>query len=140
MGNWTVFNITAMGDVRRVASDKWKKRDNVQRLYAYRNELKLLANVDGIVLGHRYQVVFEIPMPSSWSKKKRKAKALTPHDQKPDIDNLVKAFQDTLSKEDKAVYNVDGYKFWTDKAEGRILVRNLDDIDYGNVVGISLGD
>lgn len=41
-------------------------------------------------------LVFYLPMPASWSKKKREAMLHSPHCQKPDLDNLAKAVLDGL--------------------------------------------
>jgi Holliday junction resolvase RusA-like endonuclease len=40
---------------------------------------------------------FDIPMPKSWSKKKRALMAGTPHTSKPDLDNLLKTVKDALN-------------------------------------------
>lgn len=44
-------------------------------------------------------VRFEIPMPSSWSKKKKAELKGKPHQQKPDLSNLLKALEDALYSE-----------------------------------------
>jgi len=41
-------------------------------------------------------LVFYLPMPASWSKRKRAAMLHSPHCQKPDLDNLAKAVLDGL--------------------------------------------
>lgn len=41
---------------------------------------------------------FRLPVPPSWSNKKRLAMIGQPHAQKPDIDNLLKAILETMSK------------------------------------------
>ena len=61
-----------------------------------------------------------MPMPKSWSKK-RKAKLLgKPHQQIPDLDNLIKALNDCLRDEDKYIWEVNASKTWWD--EGRIII------------------
>jgi len=63
------------------------------------------------------QLVFYITPPESWSKKKKAAAYGQPHDQKPDIDNLVKAVLDTLCEgEDKAIFRVYAEKYWSEEA------------------------
>jgi Holliday junction resolvase RusA-like endonuclease len=42
-------------------------------------------------------------MPPSWSNKKRKLKDGMLHDEKPDIDNILKAICDELFSEDKTI-------------------------------------
>jgi Holliday junction resolvase RusA-like endonuclease len=43
-------------------------------------------------------------MPASWSKKKREEMDRQPHQNKPDLDNLIKAFKDALLSEDSGVW------------------------------------
>lgn len=64
---------------------------------------------------------FHISMPESWSKKKKLEMVGKKHQQRPDLDNLVKAFQDALSDEDGyvAVYKNVG-KYWS--LEDKIIV------------------
>ena len=59
-------------------------------------------------------------MPASWSEKKKKEMDGKPHQQKPDIDNLEKAFLDALCKDDSYVYAHAGEKYWG--REGAITV------------------
>ena len=52
-------------------------------------------------------MVFHIPMPKSWSKKKKEKYNGTPHQQKPDKDNYEKAMQDCM-KEDSHIWKSRG--------------------------------
>ena len=101
--------------------DRWKKRDVVVRYYAYKDILTLMANKDNYTPPDSLGVEFYLPMPKSWSKKKKKALLGHPHQQKPDIDNLAKAFLDCLCKEDAYVYRLQVSKFWAE--EGKIIIR-----------------
>jgi Holliday junction resolvase RusA-like endonuclease len=61
---------------------------------------------------------FDIPMPKSWSKKKRAEMLNKPHTQKPDLDNLLKLVEDALNGvvwEDDAQIASYGFvaKYWT---------------------------
>lgn len=42
-------------------------------------------------------ITFDMPMPKSWSKKKKAEKQFTPHTSKPDCDNLAKTLLDTMN-------------------------------------------
>ena len=53
---------------------------------------------------------FEMPMPNSWSKKKKMKMHQKPHQQKPDIDNLVKAVLDSLFHDDSHVFYINAFK------------------------------
>lgn len=59
-------------------------------------------------------ITFYIPCPKSWSKKKKAAHHGSLHQSRPDIDNLAKAFFDSLVFEDKFVANVTLTKRWVD--------------------------
>jgi Holliday junction resolvase RusA-like endonuclease len=61
-------------------------------------------------------------MPPSWSKKKRVAMAGQPHKNKPDLDNLIKAFKDALCDDDSFVHTYEKMtKVWGE--QGCILVQ-----------------
>ena len=73
----------------------------------------------------RLSIVLELPMPKSWSNKKRLAMDGKPHQHRPDLDNLVKAVLDAFFEEDKQIYDVRGTKFW--KVKGSILISEIHD-------------
>ena len=65
------------------------------------------------VFPERYLAEFHLPMPKSWSQKKKNAMCSRPHQQKPDVDNLLKALQDSLcGKCDAHVWDARGIKVW----------------------------
>lgn len=68
-------------------------------------------------------VSFIMPMPKSWSKKKRAAMNGKPHTARPDIDNLVKALMDGMIclKDDCTVYAVRADKKYGERGEVRIV-------------------
>jgi len=51
-------------------------------------------------------------MPKSWSKKKKAEMLGQPHQQKPDIDNLLKALMDAVLPEDSHIYDIRATKYW----------------------------
>ena len=67
-----------------------------------------------------FDIDFLVPMPKSWSKKQRAEMMGRPHQQKPDIDNYLKAFMDAMAIEDQYVFDVRARKFWSD--EGKIIL------------------
>src|SRR5690242_5545197 len=95
-----VWNVAPVGKVRMTQSDKWKKRKCVVAYRAYHDELREL----GVTLEPGDEVHFHIQMPLSWSLKKREAMHGMPHDQKPDLDNLLGGLLDGVLEEDKTFW------------------------------------
>jgi Holliday junction resolvase RusA-like endonuclease len=114
-----IINITPVAKPRMVRSDKWKKRPVVLSYWAFKDELTLLTKRAGVKLSDELNVVFVLPMPISWSKKKRQEMDGKPHQQKSDLDNLVKAIQDCLLKDDSGIYKINASKYWG--IEGKII-------------------
>lgn len=108
----TTFVVCPIGKPRMTQRDKWKKRAVVERYFAYRDAIRLQANLAKYEITGTIDVTFYIPAPKSLSKKDRILLNGTPHTQKPDIDNLVKAFLDCFG-EDKAVHTLKAKKIWT---------------------------
>ncbi len=110
-----------MAKPRMTQSDKWNKRKCVLVYRAFCDELRL--KTKGFELSGNYKISFYLPMPKSWSKKKRELMNETPHQQKPDLDNLVKSINDALLEEDGIVYRLDASKWWG--YEGKIIIQNI---------------
>jgi len=69
-----------------------------------------------------FWVKFYLPMPKSWSQKKRKAMAFQEHTVMPDADNLWKIFSDALVKKDQVISDFRVSKFWYDHTRGFIAI------------------
>jgi Holliday junction resolvase RusA-like endonuclease len=68
-------------------------------------------------------IAFFIPVPVSWSKKKKKQHHGMLHQSKPDLDNLLKAFGDSLISEDKYIAHYGELsKRWVDFETGWIQI------------------
>lgn len=102
---------------RQVRSDKWKQRVCVMRYRAFKDQIR--DNPD-VYLVSGSKVIFYLPMPQSWSKKKRAANFEQPHTQKPDIDNLLKALMDALFDDDSHIWNISAEKRWAN--DGCIVI------------------
>ena len=80
------------------------------------------------------RMIFCIPMPKSWSDKKKTAKHLKPHTQKPDGDNLAKLVCDALNGvlyvDDAQVCSVMVHKVWTVDGQTAIEAREIDGDTY----------
>jgi len=85
---------------------KWG-REYVQKTLGKGFKLRVEEDV-----GDQFSVVFRIGMPKSWSEKKKDLMLGKPHRSKPDLDNLIKAIQDILLKDDSGVYEVRAAKYW----------------------------
>lgn len=117
---------------RMTRADRWKKRDCVQRYWAYKDRLRSL--ITGEDLPAAYHVVFIMPMPASWSRKKRAAMLWQPHQAKPDRDNLEKAFLDALFDDDAAIWDGRTSKVWGDV--GSIVVLPIEPFDTMSIANI----
>lgn len=126
-----LFDVIPFGAVRMTQSDRWKTNPNhldpkkrqrkaVTQYFAYKNLITLQANLMKFELGQCFDAVFLIPMPDSWSTKKKERMNGMPCEVKPDIDNLCKAFFDALRKNDSDIWYQKTEKRWAFK--GSILV------------------
>lgn len=121
--NTYMVYVTPMGAPRMTQRDKWKQRPVVLRYHAYRDELR--ARLAGFAMpAESWWIRFYMPMPKSKSKKWKQEHNEQPHQQKPDIDNLVKAFMDAMTEDDAYVHDIRASKFWSD--EPRIEIEVLD--------------
>ncbi len=118
------WDIEPMGAPRQTRADRWKQRPVVLRYHAFRDELRRLAKQGKFILpAAGMSLMFVIPMPKSLSKKERARRKWQPHQQKPDIDNLLKAFLDALAKEDSYVWGLESVqKVWGGTGEGKIII------------------
>jgi Holliday junction resolvase RusA-like endonuclease len=71
-------------------------------------------------------ITFFIPVPPSWSKKKKKLHHGRFHQSTPDLNNLTKAFEDGLLAEDKQLAHYELSKRWVDFEIGWIEVSYKD--------------
>jgi Holliday junction resolvase RusA-like endonuclease len=116
------INLTPVPKPRMTQADRWKKRPATDRYWAYKDALKTL--MDGIEFPEAYHVIFCLPMPKSWSKKKRAAHAHQRHLSKPDKDNLEKGWLDALFEDDSIVWDGRVSKVWAE--EGAILLKPIE--------------
>ena len=103
-------------------ADKWKKRQCVTKFFAFRDAIKQ-SSIHNIAL-ESFDIEFHIPMPKSWSKKKKSLHNGAPHKQRPDLDNYIKAWCDSVFEEDSVVWRFKASKRWTDQP-GHIKLSTL---------------
>lgn len=110
------IKIMPVSKPRMTRADTWKKRPCVTRYWAYKDELKEKIKELDIKVQDELFLEFYMPMPKSWSKKKKLDFLNKPHQQKPDIDNLVKGVMDAIFKEDSHVHTIYAKKIWSNEA------------------------
>jgi len=104
-----IYNIVPVPKPRMTQSDKWKKRACTQRYWEFKDKCKKL----GVSIPESgSHITFIMPMPKSWSKKKRLDMFGKPHQQRPDKDNLEKALLDAIFDEDCRVWDSRVTKLW----------------------------
>lgn len=114
------YDITPVPAPRMTVSDKWKQRPCVMRYRAFRDEVRFKK----VFLPEQPHIIFYMPMPKSWSAKKKKSMDGKPHKQKSDLDNLVKALFDALFENDCHIWDFRVTKRWG--TTGGIEIRNID--------------
>ncbi len=110
------IKIIPVSKPRMTRADTWKKRPCVTRYWAYKDELNEKIKELDIKVQDELFLEFYMPMPKSWSKKKKIDFLNKPHQQKPDIDNLVKGVMDAIFKEDSHVHTIYAKKIWSNEA------------------------
>jgi hypothetical protein len=128
----TLYQIAPVPAPRMTRADAWKKRPVVVQYHAFQSALcsEVMLDVlhDRIKLRDLFSHVgirFYVPMPPSWSKKKRALMAGAPHEAKPDNDNFLKAFFDSLFEQDSCAWDARSQKRWADDNAARIEIWRL---------------
>lgn len=108
------YPITPVPKPRMTQRDKWKKRPAVMRYLAFADEVRLY----GVQVPESgYHITFVLPMPKSWSKRKKDEMNGKPHQQKPDLDNILKALLDAVFEDDCMVWDGRATKIWGECGE-----------------------
>lgn len=113
----TVYNITPVGKPRMTQRDKWMKRQATEQYWIFKDQCRAY----DIQFQSGCRVVFVLPMPASWSKKKKAEMDGKPHQQKPDLDNLIKALGDALHDDDSGLWDYRASKIWGYEGQIRIV-------------------
>lgn len=98
-----IYDIAPMAKPRMTRSDKWKKRKCVLAYWAWCEEVRL--NLWDTDLNDK-SIIFYVPMPKSWSKKKKALNDGQCHTSKPDLDNMLKALFDALYGDDSHIHTL----------------------------------
>tara|TARA_R110001592_G_scaffold312235_2_gene587473 strand:+ start:619 stop:1107 length:489 start_codon:yes stop_codon:yes gene_type:complete len=119
---YITLNIVPVPKPRMTQSDKWKKRPATDKYWLFKTELNMLCKLCRWTPKEDLDITFVLPMPTSWSEKKRVERDGQAHKQRPDLDNLVKAFKDALLVEDSHVHTYHNIKkIWG--RSGAIIVK-----------------
>jgi len=126
-----LFDIIPVSAPRMTQSDRWKlnpvhpdinkrQRPVVTKYFAYKNQLIQQGNEMSFEMKEILDILFLIPMPNSWSAKKKDKMNGMPMKVKPDTDNLIKAVKDTFCKNDSNIYREISEKRWAFK--GSVII------------------
>jgi Holliday junction resolvase RusA-like endonuclease len=115
------LDITPTPKPRMTQSDRWRSRPATDRYWAFKDNLRALWGDRPVP--EVMHLVFVVPMPQSWSKKKRSQMTGKPHQTKPDVDNFLKSILDSLLDNDAHVWDIRATKVWGES--GSILVREI---------------
>lgn len=104
----------------------YKRKMQLEKYNKYKAELRGEAARVGFVMpvGNAW-IKFYMPMPQSWSKKKKLRMNFMPKQSMPDLSNLIKAMEDALLKQDNVIWDYRVSKYWYDSCKGYIEVCSL---------------
>lgn len=107
-----IYNVQPVAKPRMTRRDKWTERPPVMRYRAFKDHCLAL----GMQIPKQGAYIrFKIAMPKSWSKKKKEYHNGQPHEQKPDLDNLLKGLLD-IYPDDSGFWHFSGIeKRWSYK-------------------------
>lgn len=115
-----LYLITPTPAPRQSKSSAWSDKPVYVRWRAFCAEVR----ARGVKIPQNVGFVFYIPMPLSWSEKRRVLMHGQPHQQTPDLDNLVKGVIDAAMHgqglDDKKIWRIRAQKRWSRNAAIRI--------------------
>lgn len=103
------YKINPVAKPRMTRADKWKKRPATTKYWKFVDQCRLERVILPCFNSH---VTFILPMPVSFSRKKKDRLNGKPHMQRPDLSNLLKALEDALYQEDSGIYDIHITKVW----------------------------
>jgi Holliday junction resolvase RusA-like endonuclease len=146
-----ILNITPQTHVRATQGDRilfripranlrpagLKRLLRLERYNDYKISLSAIAkSVRFIPPEQGAHITFYIPVSKSWRKHKKESLHLMVHQEKPDVDNLYKAFLDSMLSEDKHIADVRLTKKWVNQEKGwiEILVYSPSELSKDNLM------
>lgn len=106
------INITPVAKPRMTQRDRWMKRPAVVKYHQFCDAWR--SKYTGEIPDRLY-LTFFVPMPKSWSNKKRAQMQGRPHQVRPDSDNFAKSVLDAGKKDDSHVYILHVEKYWAER-------------------------
>lgn len=137
MKNKIILNITPQTHVRATVGDRiffripreklrppgLKRLLRLEKYNKYKIDLLAEAKKKRFSLSSYGMVItFFVPVPKSWSQKKKTLHHGMLHQSSPDLDNFLKSIFDSLTAEDKFISNVTATKRWVDFPTGWIEI------------------
>ena len=123
-----ILNIPPCSKPRMTQRDRWKKGQCVLDFFAFRDRIRQeVKRINTLLIKEspfdwdNLTVIFLVPMPKSWSKKKKALMVGKPMQQRPDLDNYLKGLFDATHEEDSSIWKVTASKIWTD-CTGKIII------------------
>ena len=113
------YPITPVPKPRMTRRDKWltPPRECVREYWNFCDLCRVRKIVFPVSGSH---VIFILPIPESWSKKMKILMDGCKHEDKPDLDNLLKSLGDALYRNDSYIWDVRITKRWG--KEGKIII------------------
>ncbi len=104
---------------KKVKSDTWRTRPQVLQYLQYKSELRRLTK--DIIVPGEFKIEFYLPMLKTFKVSSYKSLNNKPHQRTPDVYNLLKGFMDALLINDRSVWHVDAYKYWSLEPKIKII-------------------
>ena len=119
-----VYDIVSVPKPRMTQRDKRPPvRPCVAKYRAFKDEI-FYAKLDLLEAGT--SIMFVLPMPKSWPKQRKQKMYMKPHQQTPDLDNLLKGLFDACYQDDCVIWQITAKKVWGDK--GQIWIKNANNL------------
>jgi Holliday junction resolvase RusA-like endonuclease len=130
-----ILNITPQTNVRATQGDKiffripreklrpagLSRLLRLEKYNDYKSSLLALVKQQRFTMPEQnVHMIFYIPVPKTWKEYKKNEMHMKLHQQKPDIDNLVKAVFDSIFTEDKYIADFRATKRWVNQPNGYI--------------------
>jgi len=118
------INIKPIGKPRMTKSDKWKKRECVQKYWDFKDNINKEAVKQNFQLSNKIQINLYFKPSQSLSIKKQNELLNKPHQTKPDLDNCIKSLLDCLSNADQTIHYIIASKQYANY--DKIVITNID--------------